>query len=113
MKNLLFAFCIILLDVLGCGKKCDEPYLSVNPNSMFLESRKGSSNTISVSSNTHWKVTSNCEEWLEVYPKSGDGNAEIAVTTKSSNESIDVRNCTMIIECETITLAVFVHQKGK
>ena len=113
MKYLLFAFIAILLDVAGCGSRPDyDDELNVSSNRVFLESQKGASSGLFVSSDMHWDITI-YGEWLHVSPSSGNSDAKIVVTALSSNESLYERSCTIIISGGPIQREVIVIQRGK
>ena len=89
-----------------------KPYLHVNTNRVLLENQKGASSVISVSSNSHWTVN-NLEQWLQVSPKYGIGNAKIIVTAQSLNESPDERYCVITIDGGGVKQEIVVIQKGE
>ncbi len=121
MKNFLFVFIAILLDVapMGC-ESCrsrdnydeGDPYLKVSPETVVLENQ-GSMRVITIRSNRSWIVESNCGQWLDVNPKSGNGNAEITVTATSSNETGMERACTITIGDLKNQQEVVVTQRGR
>lgn len=117
MKNLLFVSLMIILDVLGCGRRhidhVEEPYLAVNNDVVELDSVQDARGVISLSSNTRWTVQNKDGSWLEVTPLSGKGNAQITVTALSSNESTYKRSGIIIISGVNEKLQVLVYQKGK
>jgi hypothetical protein len=113
MKYLLFAFTAILLDVASCGSRHDyDDELNVSSSRVILESQKGASSELFVSSDLHWDITV-YGEWLHVSPSSGNSDAKIVVTALSSNESPYERSCTIIISGGPIQREVIVIQRGK
>ena len=113
MKNLLLACCMILLDVIGCGPRHDEPddYFQVTPNTVMLDSR-GSGVTIEVESNTQWRISISGEQWLDVSPSSGNNDAVIRLTAQP-NESIFDRSCRMFVIGGDVQREVRVYQAGR
>ena len=119
---LLFTFTTILLDMASCGcsRHDYDDYdddLNVSSNRVILESQKGASSEIFISSNLHWTIYNNGESWLTVSPGSGNNDAKIIVTALSANESLYERTCTIIIEGdagpESILREVIVIQRGQ
>ena len=108
MKYLGFIITAILLDVVSvdsCGGSHDgnhyEPdyYLEVNPKTLQLIDQQGSGGVITVSSNSPWTTTTDCD-WLRVSPASGKGKQEVTVTAKTANESTSSRTGTIKISGE-------------
>lgn len=112
MKNLLFLFTFIFMDVVGCGPRKERDYLEINPNAVILENIKGAVGIINISSNTSWSVDLGKVQWLEVDPQSGKGNEVIKVFAKSTNEDADSRTCTIFIKGEE-TYDIKVTQLGR
>jgi hypothetical protein len=116
---LLFTFTTILLDVASCGcsRHDYDDVLNVSSNRVILESQKGASSEIFISSNLHWTIYNNGESWLTVSPGSGNNDAKIIVTALSANESLYERTCTIIIEGdagpESIKREIIVIQRGQ
>ena len=116
---LLFAFTTIMLDAMSCGcsRHDYDDELNVSSNRVFLESQKGASSEIFISSNLHWTIYNNGGSWLTVSPGSGKNDAKIIVTALSANESPYERTCTIIIEGdagpESILREVIVIQRGQ
>lgn len=102
MKSLFFSFVVIILDVAACGSgpggNYKVEYLEIYPKTVTIESQKGSSGVISISSNKHWIIVSEKVQWLKVFPTSGDGDETITVTALTSNQTINSRSCTLIID---------------
>ncbi len=116
MKSLLFVFTVIILDMLGCGPRRyhEEKYLNVNAIEVIIDNTNGARGNISVTSNLNWDIIKKYGgEWLDVHPQSGNGNADIIITAKSSNESIYDRSCILIVYSEDIQRKVVVTQMGK
>ena len=120
MKSLLFASIAILLDVapMGC-ESCrsrdnydEDPYLEVSTKTVVLENQ-GSVRVISIRSNKNWIVETNCEQWLDVNPKSGNGNADIIVTATASSDSAIERACIITIGDLKNRQEVLVKQLGR
>lgn len=113
MKYLLFAFFTILLDVASCGSRHDyDDELNVSSNRVILESQKGASSDLSVSSDLHWDNTI-YGEWLHVSPSSGNSDVKIVVTALSSNESPNERSCTIVTYGGPIKREVIIIQRVK
>lgn len=116
---LLFTFTTILLDMASCGcsRHDYDDDLNVSSNRVILESQKGASSEIFISSNLHWTIYNNGESWLTVSPGSGNNDAKIIVTALSANESLYERTCTIIIEGDggpgPILREVIVIQRGQ
>ena len=108
MKYLLFAFSALLLDIIG---SCDDNYLRVNLDEVFLDSHGGNA-IIEVSSNLEWKITGK-DSWLDVSPTSGNGNAVINIIAQP-NESIYGRSDTIIIKGDSWRAyeKIIVYQRG-
>lgn len=116
---LLFTFTTILLDMASCGcsRHDYDDDLNVSSNRVILESQKGASSEIFISSNLHWTIYNNGGSWLTVSPGSGKNDAKIIVTALSANESPYERTCTIIIEGdagpEFIKREIIVIQRGQ
>lgn len=112
---LLFTFTTILLDMASCGcsRHDYDDDLNVSSNRVILESQKGASSEIFISSNLHWTIYNNGGSWLTVSPGSGKNDAKIIVTALSANESPYERTCTIIIEGGPIIHEIIVIQRGQ
>ena len=116
---LLFTFTTILLDMASCGcsRHDYDDDLNVSSNRVILESQKGASCEIFISSNLHWTIYNNGESWLTVSPGSGNNDAKIIVTALSANESIYERTSNIIIESDAgpgpIKREIIVIQRGQ
>lgn len=102
MKSLLFAFAVIIMDAMGCGRSSSHynKELNVYPEKLTLENMKGAYGVISVSFDSRWDtgVTyKGNEKWLEILPTSGNGDANIRITALSSNDSNYERSCTLYV----------------
>lgn len=102
MKSLLFAFAVIIMDAMGCGRSSSHynKELNVYPEKLTLENMKGAYGVISVSFDSRWNTGVSYkgnEKWLEILPTSGYGDANIRITALSSNESNYERSCTLYV----------------
>ncbi len=94
MKNLLFAFVVILLDVMALPAGCescqhnhDDPDEVSVPVQVVDFDKSGGSMDIQVRSNTHWIVNNN-QDWLTVAPRQGNVNEVISVIAAPNTDRI-------------------------
>lgn len=102
-------FCAIICSILvffGCEK---ETILSVDQSSVEI-SDAGGSQTISLTANKPWSVSSN-QSWCKVSPSAGEDatNSRITITC-DPNTTYDARNCTVTFTCAELTKTVSVSQ---
>ena len=111
MKQFLFIFATILLDVAACGggggghHEPDEVAVS---NTMVSLSMTGGQYTIQIMSNTGWTV-SGVQPWLKVNPMQGSKNGIITITANENTEQ-SPRACTLYVQAGTASTTVQVTQ---
>lgn len=77
----------------------DDPFLTVDDHQADLNAESGSSDTIHVTTNTDWTLTSNCGSDFTIIPTSGHGSADIIIIANSDNPSLeDSIACTITIQ---------------
>ena len=121
MKNLYSVIVILLALTLftSCGKSEVENY---NNNKIEIKTQEvlfatdGGNDTISFTANEAWTaqvVSSNGNDWCEIYPSSGSaGEATITVTT-TPNETPNDRIASIVINVGKVSETVTVSQKQK
>lgn len=67
------------------GKTNEEATLSISPTTLTLGSKKNSTGTVNVSSNVGWEITG-VPSWATFSKTTGNGNAEITITSKENYE---------------------------
>lgn len=88
--------------------------ISVTPALVTVKSAGGSTATAEVTSNTSWRVSTECD-WLSVSPESGNRSGNITVTA-AVNESLDKRRGEVFVEATenpTIRKKLTVEQEGQ
>jgi len=87
--------------------------LNPNPSSVTLNETAGSNAAISLSSNLIWTATSGAA-WLDVNPKSGNGNGSLTVDALTANLSTSPRNSFIALEgaAGAVLDTIFVTQLG-
>ena len=65
------------------------PRFSVSPLSLYFSSAAGMAQTLRVTSNTEWMITS-VPNWLTVSPTLGQGNMDVTITTTDANMSSQI-----------------------
>ena len=91
------------------GKDDQKSTLSVFPSSVSFESTPGEPKTVSLSSNTDWKVTGK-EDWITVSPASGTGNASLTVSvTRNTGKALEGK-VTFQDKAGTVTATLTVKQ---
>lgn len=96
------------------GEKAVPASLSVSPSELTLGSKKGSSGSITIDSNTEWSITG-IPSWLSASATSGKGDATITLTTNVEYEGADDRTAeTITVQTKSggKTANVKVSQKG-
>ena len=81
MKNILFAFVLVLLDVMGCGSRhnCpEEKEVRVNLTSLSFD-YEGGQQVLDITSNTSWTI-SGTASWCHLSTTSGTNNQSVIVT---------------------------------
>ncbi|MCL1974131.1 MAG: M64 family metallo-endopeptidase [Bacteroidetes bacterium] len=79
MKVTKFIFTLtICLFALSCSKT-PPPKLEFSTQSISLDPR-GSVSTLSIKSNTSWKISTSLPEWLTIRPASGQGEAQLEIS---------------------------------
>ena len=111
MKQFLFIFATILLDVAACGggggghHGPDEVAVSTP---MVSIGYSGGSQTIQIMSNTGWTI-SGAQPWLMVSPMQGSNNGKITITANKNTENLP-RACTLCVQAGTASTTVQVTQ---
>ena len=111
MKRILkvVAALAILATAFSCTKtKVVE--LTVSPMAVSFETA-GGSNTVSVTCNDSWTVTSDAD-WITISPDKGDGNGSIKITAPE-NKSLESRQATVTVSAGDVKRSVQVAQLGK
>lgn len=85
--------------------------LSVDVTSINLSSAANSSQAINITCNASWSI-SGVPDWLQTSSLSGNGNSSIVITTRSANESANVRSATIVVTSEGQTQTVTVQQEA-
>ena len=67
------------------GKTNEEATLSISPTTLTLGSKKNSTGTVNISSNVGWEITG-VPSWATFSKTSGNGNAEITITSNENYE---------------------------
>ena len=111
MKRILkvVAALAILATAFSCTKtKVVE--LTVSPMAVSFETA-GGSNTVSVTCNDSWTVTSDAD-WITFSPDKGEGNGSIKITAPE-NKSLESRQATVTVSAGDVKRSVQVAQLGK
>ncbi len=87
MKNILFAFVVVLLDAMGCGSRhnCPEEEVRVNLTSLSFD-YEGGQQVLDITSNTSWTI-SGTASWCHLSTTSGTNNQSVIVTVAANQES--------------------------
>lgn len=76
-----------------------EPFLTVDQNQVNLNAESGSSDTIHLTTNTDWTLSSNCGTYFTITPTSGQGSANIIIIANTDNPSLeDSISCLLTIQ---------------
>ena len=111
MKQFLFVFTAILLDVMGCGPKPEQDNIAVS-SSMVGLSHSGGSQDIAITSNTNWKVgVPSSSSWLTISPMEGSGNGTITVSASENTER--QRQELLIVKAGMADATIQIIQQGK
>ena len=94
------------------SQEADNVQLTVSPTSISFTENAGSE-SISISSNTDWTVSSN-QSWCTVSPASGNSNGTVTISV-SANDSTSERSATVTIKdaSGSVTHSVSVTQAAK
>ncbi len=84
--------------------------LTVSPMAVSFETA-GGSNTVSVTCNDSWTVTSDAD-WITFSPDKGEGNGSIKITAPE-NKSLESRQATVTVSAGDVKRSVQVAQLGK
>lgn len=109
--NVFSGLCAILV-LTNCGGSSDNegPTLSVSPTNVILEDN-GSGQSINVTSNTDWTVTSD-DTWLTCKPAGGKGGANITVSASVNTGEERYSKLTFVDKTGRATAEVRVTQKA-
>ncbi len=88
-----------------------EVTLSVDVTSINLSSIAHASQSINIKCNSAWTLSGN-PEWLQVSSNSGNGNSNIVISARSSNDSSKPRTATLTINSEGKSVIVTVEQEA-
>lgn len=88
-----------------------EVKLSVDITSINLSSEANSSQAINITSNSSWTI-SGIPDWLQVSSLSGNGNSSIVITTRSANESANIRTANIVVSAEGESQTIAVQQEA-
>lgn len=116
MKQFLFVFTAILLDVMGCGPRNNVPnaFLNVSPKYVIFNNEQFASVKITITSSSPWTAMVSGEYFIELSPLAGKDNGTITVTALTKNESSFERTTKVIItNNEGEYQEVMVYQVGK
>lgn len=105
MKQFLFIFATILLDVAACvggGGHHGSDEVAVSTTMVSL-SPLGESQDIFITSNTKWTV-SGASSWLFVSPMEGSNNGKITITANKNTENLP-RACTLYVQASNYSSA--------
>lgn len=91
----------------GGGGSEEKPYLTVSPQSLIFEAEDNSLQTIKVSANTTYDVSTNAL-WITVTPSGNDWAVSVSV-----NEEEAMREDSVIVVSATLRQSVKVQQQGK
>ena len=114
----IFCFLAALVLVAACdkpetpsqgGKDDKKATLSIFPSTENFESTPSEPKTVSLSSNTEWKVTGK-DEWITVTPTSGTGNASLTVSASSNTGKAREGKVTFQDNAGTVTATLTVKQ---
>lgn len=84
--------------------------LKLSASDVELEEANGSEATFSITSNTDWNISLADDSWLNVTPKSGNGNSAIKVKAKSENWSDEKRTTVLTVEIDGKSVQVTISQ---
>ena len=107
ITKLIFSAAIVILAA-GCVKEV-VPEINVNPSTITFEI-EGGTQTITVSSNTDWTVSSDAA-WLKVSPATGNGNGQVTLTA-AENTGLTALSAKVKFTNGTLTKEVSVSQKA-
>lgn len=85
--------------------------LLVDITSINLSSAANSSQAINITCNSSWTIAG-VPEWLQISSLSGNGNSSVIITTRSANESANVRMATIQVSAEGQTQSIIVQQEA-
>ncbi|MDO5442530.1 MAG: M64 family metallopeptidase [Bacteroidia bacterium] len=102
----IFSLLAIIIALSSCEK---DPYVNVSTSSVSLDAA-GSAQTIMVSSNVGWSVSSD-SPWVTVSQKWGNGDMSIEVGAEE-NTTFDSRNATVTLTAEGAAASISVSQAG-
>lgn len=115
MKQLMFAFAVILLDVVGCwpftrgSSYHEDDEVAVSPKALSFAS-DGGSQSVKIMSNTNWYI-SGAQSWVEVIPMSGGGDDVINIGVSRNRDYNSSRNCQLFIHAGDASAQIIIMQE--
>jgi hypothetical protein len=103
LLNILSVLGIILLIInltISCNKDNSTPEVNLDVTSLAISSAANSADSIIVTSNTNWAVTSS-QKWLTVSPVTGSHDGIITVAAEQNSDSI-ARTATITVTAEGV-----------
>ena len=92
-------------------KEIDSTELAITPDTLFLDSSKGSSADLNILSDEIWIVQADVE-WLNISSQSGSNDKIIRITTNSTNYLNDERIGNVFVVAGVVSRRVVIVQEG-
>jgi len=104
------------LGLTACGNDDDDKAppttLSTDVSIINLVSSQGATGSFAIRTNAEWTIYGQDQSWISLSSTSGSGNATIAITTKTANDTATPRECTLHIIAGDVTADVVVVQES-
>lgn len=88
-----------------------EVQLSVDITSVILPSTANASQAINILCNSVWTV-SGVPDWLQISSNSGNGNSTIVISSRTANESSNIRTATLVLTSSDKTQTITIQQEA-
>ena len=105
MRKLIIGMLSAVLLAIACTHPVDPATLSVSPASMSFEAEGGTSQSLTITSNSDWTL-SVTESWLHVSPAMGSGNATVSIVADVNNGTESRRAAINVNGAKTFTVDV-------
>ena len=105
MRKLIVGMLSAVLLAIACTHPIDPATLSISPTSMSFEAEGGTSQSLTITSNSDWTL-SVTESWLHVSPAMGSGNATVSIVADVNNDTEPRRAAINVTGAKTFTVDV-------
>lgn len=93
------------------SQEAAELELSTNVKDLLFSEKEGDTKQLTITSNADWRISGN-PDWLDLSSTSGSGTATVNLSTNSFNNSSSMRQATLVVTANGVSVEVEVSQKA-